>query len=285
MSLLKTTQIIKDPAVEDYFVTLRPEPSFGRYYQKHGDRFAEWFETGKVVVMDQAPIDPDYDLLWKVVFPYGKRSLKKIKSDEITKPIKNKKHALIRIFGDDVELARRFRQEVIRIDGLLFAAAAALFPGYRFLLEGSKITWRLSVTHTEGLHFDVYAGIEPGHVLRIFLNIDSFPRVWCLGDRVETVLAKRTLDKTWGNDANAWNKRITKEYGGDTFGVEPSPSPQHVVMFAPGSMWIVHSQYVSHGPLFGRRMVAVSMDVDPETMQTPDLLFANMPARLRGAIQ
>ncbi len=275
------TLIIKDPEVEDYFVNLEPEPSFRHYRKKYGGDFARWYETGRVVVMDNVPITPDYEMLWKVIFPYDNRKLKKIKSAEFLKPIKGKNkesHPLVRIFGKDMELAKAFQAEIARIDDILMKAAVELFPRYGFIKD--KITWRFSVTHTEGLHFDVYHGYEGEHILRIFFNVDSFPRVWYMGERAETALSTR-LDDSWGNDSNLWNKRLTNEYGGDWRGVKPSASPQHVVMFAPGSMWIAHSQYVSHGPLFGRRMVAMSINVDPKTMQTPDLCFSNLPSRMR----
>ena len=276
---LKKTVLVKDPAVEDYFVRLDPEPSFADYRAKHGDNFARWYETGRVVVMDQVPIDPNYDLLWNVEFPEGSDSLKKIKHYELLKPIQNAKHALVRIFGDETQLAEAFQKEVARITDILFAAAAQLFPTYKFLQE--DMTWRFAVTHTEGLHFDVYDGVADLHVLRLFVNLDSFPRVWYLGDRLETVLSKYDIDESWGDDPNRWNERLTKEYGGDTFGYQPSSSPQHIALFAPGSMWIAHSQYVPHGPLFGRRMVALSIRVDPKSMHDPDLCFYNLPSRIR----
>lgn len=275
---LKKTQIIKDPNVEDYFVVLDPESSFSDYYEKHGDDFAKWYETGRVVVMDQVPIQINHDLLWKVTFPYGQRDLKKIDSKTILSSINNSDHALVRLFGKDRKLALEFQREVSRVSDALMQAAATLFPRYR--QPGGAVTWRFSVTHTEGIHFDVYK-VYKNHILRIFFNVDSWPRIWCLGDRSEVALSNLRVDKTWGDDPAAWNKRLTKEYGGDTFGYQPSSSPQHIVLFAPGSMWIVHSQYVSHGPIFGRRMVSMSIGIDPKMMVNPSLVFSKMPARLR----
>lgn len=272
---LKKTQIIKDPNVEDYFVVLDPESSFSDYYEKHGDDFAKWYETGRVVVMDQVPIRINQDLLWKVVFPYGNRALKKINASTI---INNSDHVLNKLFDKDKKLGQEFQKEVARISDILMQAATTLFPRYR--QRGGKITWRFSVTHTEGIHFDVYKS-DDTHILRIFLNVDSFPRIWCLGERSEVALSKFNIDHTWGNDPDVWNKRLTNEYGGDTFGYQPSSSPQHIVLFAPGSMWIVHSQYVSHGPIFGRRMVSMSIGIDPKMMVNPSLVFSKMPARLR----
>ncbi len=277
-SWLNSTQIIKDPNVEDYFIRLDPESSFADYHKKHGDDFAKWYETGRVVIMDQVPIDPNYDLLWKVTYPYGDRGLKKISADAISAPFKNSKDVLSWLFKKDETLGRKYQREVSRVSKILLNAAATLFPRYR--LTGGKLSWRFAVTHTEGLHFDVYGGNDPAHILRIFFNIDSFPRIWCLGDRSETVLADYDIDRTWGRNPQAWNKRLSKEHGGDTFGFQPSSSPQHIVLFAPGSMWIAHSQYVSHGPIFGRRMVGMSISVDPKLMLNPELVFSNMPTRL-----
>lgn len=275
------TEIIKNPDIEDYFIRLDRQKSFDGYYEKYGDDLARWYETGRVMVMDDAPISADNQLLYSVLFPYGNRPLKKIKQNEISPDLGKSKHILHNVFPKNIALAEKFRKETMRISELMSVGIRRMFPRYK--ITKIQPVWRFAVTHTEDLHLDVYNQVRDVHVLRLFWNADSFQRIWNCGDHLEKLLQDPRVNSSSVRDPEDWNRRINSDLLGETKGRVQSMAPMHTVLFAPGTVWIAHSQYIPHSPIFGRRMVSWSVDVEPDSMIDPSLSFSRAPRRLHRA--
>ena len=267
--MIDKTHIIKNPELEDCFVRLEPAASFQELYDRYGDDLARWYESGKVILIDNPPFQANTDILWNVTYPPDDRPIKKMKMRHLLQDY-TKNHQLRKVFGDDVAEFKKFRAETIRVTDFIWRGLKTMFPKYKIV--GDLATWRFAVTHTEDLHLDDYGRENPKHhYLRAFWNADSYPRIWLVGAHRREIAKMANIDLP-SSDASATN-RILNQFLGKSLGRQPSHTPQHLVAFKPGAMWIVHSEYVPHSIVFGRRLVGVSHEVDPRSMADPKLWF------------
>ncbi len=264
---MEHTHIIKHPNVEDYFIDLKPSDTFQGYYDRYGDDLMQWYETGRILIMDDTPISADYDLLRGIVSPYGDRVFKKLKTTTILASPLNRD--VRQLFNGNLDRIKSFQDEVRRIHDLIISGIKEMFPKYEVLNESA--TWRFSVTHTEGLHLDVYKQKVSSHFLRVFWNVDSYPRIWHCGHHLNTILKNPSIKVAPFKHPEDLNKQISLQYLGR--------SDCHTVLFAPKSMWFAHSQYLPHEIVFGRRSVGFSIEVDPKSMLNPGLCFGKIRYR------
>jgi hypothetical protein len=148
------------------------------------------------------------------------------------------------------------------------------------------VTWRLNEIYAENLHIDTYREPLPNHFARMFINLDSQPRIWHTSWQVVDIirLAKgripqRDFEKLSANDLwGAINRSVfgktTKEWWDD--------QPRHIAFFEPGDIWAVDSRLVAHQIFYGRRAVSIDFFVDPESMLSPEKHYLNMAESARA---
>ena len=177
---MKTWVLRDDRIPDDRFVYLEPQPTFGAYAKKYGDKIAKWYETGRIIVLDNPPIIAD-DIVSTVKMP----------QTEGIKELFKSSHALGRDVGDaahplhtihrakpgDVSL---FQQAIVRISEQLERIPQILFPQYQWinLPVYSNSIWRLTEQAAQHMHFDLYnekSVPRTNHVVRLFWNIDECP--------------------------------------------------------------------------------------------------------------
>jgi hypothetical protein len=273
----KTTQIIYDYRVEDYFIRLDPQPTFDSYYDKYGDDIASWYEEGKVIIIDRPPINFNLELFLRVTFPYQNRKLKKLKD----KQLGSKKSSHVQtLFSGDVQLANDFEKEASRCTDQLKSTIKTLCPKYEF----TKIdcTWRFSVTHTEDMHLDLFGELYYDHMVRLFWNVDSYPRIWMVGQHISQIVKSKNIDIKYDHPQEL-NKFINHHYLGETKGLKPTNEPYHILVIPSGSMMMVHTQKIPHCPIIGRRLSGLTCFVNPATMIHRDQLFANFRREMEHA--
>jgi len=263
------TQIIYDDRVDDYFIRLEPQLTFDSYYDKYGDDIASWYEEGKVIIMDKPPMKFDLELFLRVNFPYQDRRFKKLKDRELGS--KKSPHTET-LFSGNVRLAKDFEKEASVCTVKLKAAAKSLYPKYEF----TKIdcTWRFSVTHTEDMHLDLFGKLYYDHMVRLFWNVDSYPRIWMVGQHISQIVKSKNINIKYDHPQEL-NKFINHHYLGETQGLKPTKEPYHILIIPSGSMMMVHTQKIPHCPIIGRRLSGLTCFVKPDTMVHPDQLFAN----------
>ena len=116
----------------------------------------------------------------------------------------------------------------------------------------------------EDMHFDTYKGPD---ALRMFVNLDSQPRVWRTSYNQNAALRK--LSKKSPNDyfdrsdnlAKILNRQVLYDYKKNK-----NKTAYHEFEFAPGAMWICNSKKVSHQVVKGRRVFVLSrvLPIDQE---------------------
>ena len=254
------TRVLLDPAVEDYFIRLESQPTFEGYHKKYGDQIARWYEGGKLVIIDNPPIELG-EVFSRVIFPAQINALQgkvRFKGRQINRY--DDPH-LVEIFGKNIDLAKAFVREVQDKDPVLQGAVRALFPEYDFVQIDSF--WKFTTSVADDVHFDRY-GDEASrhHTVRLFWNIDSFPRVWMAGPKAKDILARDDIDSAFEN-INERNRFLNSRYLGivedrvKTGCIEytsPCAEPFHLLLLASNSMMLVQTQEIAHACLMGRRL-------------------------------
>lgn len=178
------------------------------------------------------------------------------------------RHALTRLTSG-LAFARRIQAEARSLVAQMRRRVISWFPAYRVI--GENITWRFTVTEHEEIHYDAYGDDSTdNHYVRFFINLDELPRLWGLSWPVTQMLRTFRSRCALGfhlhpNRLNAHVNRV----------VPWREVPRHYVAFAPGAVWLGNSQILAHEIVFGRRCLAGSFVIAPESMQDPQQSFVN----------
>lgn len=244
------------------------------------------YERGKVVILENAPFRIDFDLLNKVSLPRGRR-FQKLSDRILCTPRLYRaevRRLLYEAFGTDILLYLAFRREVMRVGASLRDFARTVFRPYRFLKLG--VSWRFTMTGPEGLHVDYFRNDEDLHYLRIFVNVDSEPRVWTLSHQLEDLIERyydeARLFELAEAPANAICSRLNKVVFDRANALPRSAIDRHVVSFAPGEVWLCETRLNSHEIYSGHRLVATDFYVDPASMLDPS---QRVEARVRRSLE
>lgn len=197
--------------------------------------------------------------------PTGDNALKKARVQDLLLP---DSRACLWLCGGRRADAGRLAGLVGRATEAARRLARAWFPRYRFV--GEHITWRLTPTAGEEMHYDSYNGKEDGlHRVRLFFNLDAGARRWRIGPSIGWAIRALggRLREHLGLHPNRLNSVVNELLPwGDV--------PRHAASFAAHNCWLVDSQQVAHEIVCGRKMLACTFEVDAASMHDPAGGFA-----------
>jgi len=271
--------IERNPALPDHFLVLERHESFGEYARAYGDRLAEHYERHGVIVVPHVPIAFDRDFLDTLTFPPQWKKIGTINGIEQPLVVRqgqgfafSETHPFARALGS-IKAALYLQQQIFAFNAQLRHGMSVLFPRYLSLREGN-ITWRLTETREEGMHFDVFdagAPLPPKgrslHRLKIFINIDDLPREWRTSLDMPGVLKARRgrLPDELPDDMNVVADVI------DKFGVLKD-LPAHTLLYPAMSAVIANGETLAHEVVYGRRVVGGEFMCRKEDMLAPQRL-------------
>lgn len=243
------------------------------------------FEAAKVVTFPNLKADIDHEF-WAALdtgkYPALRKFGPSLDADDST----------------NVRLHREALMERVVDKGLVDALCSqfqtiyeALLPVYRcvfaeYAFAKRKVVWRLNTLMNENMHLDVYGDEKEEHFARMFINLDSHPRIWQtswtvddLASRLEGTFPATVLRET--SRADLW-----KELSFSVFGKSPQEwwddQPRHVAYFAPGDVWIVDSRQVAHQIFYGRRALSIDFSVERQSMKDPSRHYLSFVDRFRA---
>jgi hypothetical protein len=264
--------IYKHPAVEDYFKEIDCGPKVS--LKAVSAEATKLYEDGKAILLRGKKLDYDQAFLSQVTFP-NEEGYKKFKSVRFVKKGEAPADMQARCFNGDAGRMRYFKDQVQSINRQIDSFVEDLFPRYRKLRP--SITWRMSDTINENLHFDVYKKDQPDHHLRLFVNIDSCPRIWHTSHTLMHLLdtSLHLLPKEFLQEATPG--RLCHDLNFAVFGgfekAGREGADKHIAFFEPGEVWLVDSRKVSHQIFFGRRAISTDHAIDVTSMQDPGLHY------------
>ncbi len=167
--------------------------------------------------------------------------------------------------------AKQLQKLMVRVTQQVRTYVRTWFPMYE-VVDDQSITWRLTQTESEPMHYDSY-GVDPNdhHNVRVFINLDTKPRVWGLSRKVQDMIKiySELMLPEKNQHPNLFTAALTKKLPWDKI-------PRTFVSFAPLNMWLVNSQVVAHEIIYGRRMLAATIACKPSSMVHKDLHFVDV---------
>ncbi|MCB9253157.1 MAG: hypothetical protein H6617_00550 [Bdellovibrionaceae bacterium] len=306
-----STQILKSPEIEDYFVFLGQASSGKQYYEQYGEQLSEWYESGKVIVVPEVVLPWDREFLWSVQYPQT-RFFSKMAQPDLLAPLhlspKERavrlarhfrerfagredlpaRHPLHQVFGGDMKKARRYQDMIRQTNEALETFMREMFPRYK-TLTGPQISWRFSETRVQDLHLDAYKRKDDNWTLRALINADHVPRVWCTSHSLDTLADKYYRKLEMQKLSHLPPDEFNRHFSNKLFGGVPNSGkdgfPRHICHFGPGSLWLAKTRLIPHQIFFGRRMISIDFEVDPASMGAPELSFKNRIQRIHSKYQ
>jgi hypothetical protein len=163
---------------------------------------------------------------------------KKMKSRDALATVKDLKAHPLSVWAKDRDSAAEIQSIMRQTEDEVRQYVRRWFDGVE--LGAELNSWRYTMTRDEPLHFDEYASRVNCVVVRVFVNLDTEPRIWNLGP-VATPEDSGTYDPIY-------KARLSK-------------GPSSRLEFAPGQMWVVDSRRVAHAIIYGRRAAMFSYEV------------------------
>lgn len=249
--------------------------------------FISDYEDGQVIVFRNLKPQIDFDF-WAGLDLNRHPNLKKMKSG-IGSRNGTPDPAVEKSLSDtdlDDTTKTKVRTEVDALFTSILPAYRSIFKGYKFTAE--RAVWRLTTTMNENLHIDTYREPVPQHFARMFINIDTQPRIWQTSWRVDDIIKQQRDNLTPDIVEPLTPNQLWSRLNTSTFGKSSKEwwdnQPRHVAYFNPGDVWIVDSRLVAHQIFYGRRAVSIDFFVDPASMIRPERQYLTMMEILKSEI-
>jgi hypothetical protein len=278
-------RIVRHPEVEDYIT----EISLTDVAARGG--IADLFEEGRLIVLKDYRLNVDHGAfealaksLETVADPKLRRTLKKLTGPSFFEGERSSRKWGRLTFPDPL------RQSIYDVlchgDRRLFDRASAglkdahhevlrifetCFPDYDpFRLIPSL---RLTQTLFENLHWDNHSIDDDFHQARIFVNLDSRPRIWNVSHRfidwVRRSYDEHDLGRFAGHDPNLMIDYITGAVLGGTSKTWMDHEARHRIAFDPGEVWLGESRLISHQIYYGESAMVYMWFVRATSMANP----------------
>jgi hypothetical protein len=225
-------------------------------------RARQHYEDNGVILLEDCGIDYDAPFIAATSFPPEWKKIGTVNG--ITLPpivlhegkFHRTQNPLCGLVKDDATLLKLY-SELLRLELGFKLLVAELFADYRDILW-YNCTFRFVKTESEPVHLDAFGqgrAFPPEERLRrlkLFLNVDSQPRVWNVGPPLPEVLAhlRPRLPASLPDDLNVLCDLLNKSGALAGLPVQRLEIPPRGVVFANGST-------VAHQVVSGNRMVSV----------------------------
>lgn len=269
--------IFKNPALPDYFldlpeVTARHAPS--RSYVPE-------YEGAKILCFPNLKFKIDHKF-WADLPSDQYAGMKKLLCYVDEKQQRELVDRGLRNAEAPLSLGRALTKQISSLLEQALPIYYALFQGYSF--SKKRATFRLNRILNENLHFDSYKEPLPEHFARLFINLDTQPRIWHTSYTVDEISQRfgKTVDPVKRDTTTSnrfWRELNIAAFKNDV----EMPRPRHVIYFEPGDVWAVESRLISHQIFYGRRAVSLDFVVPVADMLDPSLHYLTLSERYRAA--
>ncbi len=178
-------------------------------------------------------------------------------------------------FNGDTVAFDHFINQVTELHEICFELLRNLLPSVP--PEVIQLT-RFSETRMENLHYDLDQDSDSHEAFRLYINLDSSPRIWATSYQMSELIARGGRRLTEGLDASlpgeAILKRIsTRAYGGWHQRATERVAPRHMVYVEPGDIFFVDGRCVSHQVMSGHRVFTVYARISESVASSAGLTF------------
>ena len=220
----------------------------------------EHYEAHGAILLADSGIEFDEAFVHRLVFPPEWKKMGTVNNMTVPPLVyaqgsfRRTQNPLCRMIKEDWMLMKTY-SELLRLEMGFKLRVGDLLPRYRNI-NWVNCTFRFTRTENEGPHLDVFNKGRPLERrlprLKLFLNVDSKPRVWNVGPTLPEVLrhSEGALGAALPNDVNVLNHRINESGILEKSGYVRVEIPPRGIVFANGAT-------VVHQVIFGERMVSL----------------------------
>jgi hypothetical protein len=277
--------IFKNPKLTDYFQVV--EDVTAQTPVETIPSYVDAYEAGKVLYFKNLKFDIDFNF-WANIETEKYEGLKKMlcyvdtdtQGELITKALRKAE--------SPPDLSAALAQNMSALFAQVMPIYYRIFDGYQYPIK--RAVFRLKETLNENLHFDTYKDTEvfPDHFARMFINLDTQPRIWHTSYTVDEIYEKfgRNVPKRFVDDATA--NRFWRELNHAAFGKGHEwwdGSPRHIIYFEPGDVWVVDSRQISHQIYYGRRAISIDFVVARDTMRDQSRHYLTLAEKYREGVR
>lgn len=266
------------------------------------------YESGKIVLLENCGFDLDYglfegvyivdhadkqvnyiiaklsmsdylEILWgpedrfRALEKGGERSPRTPEDEQTFAELKRHLRA---VTFNDVELRYRLAWQILNFQKQVLDFYQKVFPEYGYYKY--SINWRLRESRAESMHVDAYRIDRDFHQVKLFINLDTAPRIWNTGEDMQLLISRHLDDMKLREYLGLQYHRFLGECDRLLFDpVKGPPDCQYfdTTFFDTGDVWIAETRNIPHQIFFGRKMVSVQFYVDPSTRVAPETAMAN----------
>ncbi|MBA3578110.1 MAG: Kdo hydroxylase family protein [Sphingomonas sp.] len=275
-------KLFVNPNLPDYFLSVPEVTSVAS-----ARSYVEEYESAKVVVFPGLAKGIDHEF-WAALDTDRYPELKKF--SPILQPgvePNEERHQLekaLAVRAVDKLTANALVEQFQRLMAHLIPAYRAIFADYAF--DRWKIMLRLNTIMAENMHVDTYKKENEQHFARMFVNLDTQPRIWHtswrIGDMVERAIGTIPPEQLDGLSRGQVWSRLNANFFGQNSREWWDEQPRHIAFFAPGDVWIVDSRQVAHQIFYGRRALSIDFSVPKQLMKDPSLHYLEIAERFRA---
>ena len=274
-------RIFANPNLPNYFVSALDVTSAATAR----DYVAE-YEDARVITFPNLKTNIDVDF-WATLdlesFPSLKKFSFNVSADDLCDPAQQTKRLASQGLHDGLAtvLANQLHATLVA----LLPIYRAIFSSYDFEEDKKKVVWRLNTIMNENMHVDTYREETHSHFARMFVNLDSQPRIWQTSWPIDDMIRRldgkipashlqgMTRGEIWGEINRTTFGKSTREWWDD--------QPRHVAYFLPGDVWIVDSRQISHQIFYGRRALSIDFSIPKTGMKDPSRHYLEFAKRFQ----
>jgi len=170
---------------------------------------------------------------------------------------------------------KEFRSAVGDANEELINICENLFPFYKY--KRKFCIYNLSEMLAHNLHFD-----SPEHAgeftqLRAFVNLDNFPRIWRIGEKLEQIVddcyEMGNLQNTIAKHPREFTRQTTRSAFGDRYESGAHRYSMHSIAFQPGEVWFLNPNMLAHEIVYGRRILDGAFLFDASYLRNPQRFY------------
>ena len=271
-------KIVRNPNVADR-IKIIDYKAYANAAAELSAELTDWYENGHLLILRNYKFEAGCRTFNKLLFPNKKYAAKTILhvNEEVhgEPPRKREWEEMGKLLEPtDVDIDE-FRSAVGAANAELIRLADELFPYYRY--EKRYCVYNLTEMLAHNMHFDSPQHAGEFSQLRIFVNLDDFPRIWRVGDTIEQVAGDcyetASLQETIGEHPRQFTRNTTIAAFGDRYQSGAHNRPMHSVAFQPGEVWFLNPNMVAHEVVYGRRLLDGVFLFDASHLRNPDRYY------------
>ncbi|QIK78077.1 hypothetical protein G7077_03265 [Sphingomonas piscis] len=275
-------KLFVNPNLPNYFISA-PEVTS----EATARSFVDEYEDAKVVLFPNLSAEIDHEF-WANLdtdrYPELKKFGPLLQVDASPSEERRQLKKALTVRDVDDVTADGLIEQFQRLTGHLIPAYRAIFADYAF--DRCKVMLRLNTIMAENMHVDTYKNENEQHFARMFINLDTQPRIWHtswrIGDMVERAVGKLPPEELEHLSRGEVWSRLNASFYGQNSREWWDNQPRHISFFQPGDVWIVDSRQVAHQIFYGRRALSIDFSVPKELMKDPSLHYLEIADRFRA---